>query len=167
MNAIPKLMESSDILLLTKLNFIFKYSSKEEIIEYLMKLKEEYTTKGSIEGLILLGSTAESSLLLDNFVDNTDDIFICYIFKMMFCNKFPKNIGKVELELFDCLNRLKKWNERIILEQKVSEIANTQIIPRLNVEYILTCFFCGMKIQEKNELLKSILFMNSKNSQYV
>ena len=86
---------------------------------------------------------------------------------MMFCNKFPKNIGKVELELFDCLNRLKKWNERIILEQKVSEIANTQIIPRLNVEYILTCFFCGMKIQEKNELLKSILFMNSKNSQYV
>lgn len=147
---------------------MLNYTSKEEIIEYLMKLKEDYVAKGLIEGLILTGSSAESSFLLDNFLDKTDDILICYILKMIFCNRFPKNIQKLELELFDCLNKLKKWNERILLCQKVNELSNTTLIPKFNVEYILTCFFCGMKMQEKNEQLRSILYMNNnKDTQYV
>jgi hypothetical protein len=146
---------------------MLKYSTKDEIMEHLVQLKEMYLSKGLIEGLIILGSSEDSSTLLDNFLDKTDDILICYILKMIFCNKFPKAIYKVELELFDSLNRLKKWNERIILSQKVRELSNVTIVQKPNLEYILTCFFCGMKIQEKNEQLRSILFMNNKDTQFV
>jgi len=118
MKSIPQLFGSDDIYLLTKLKFMLKYSPKEEIIEYLIKMKDDYIQKGMIEGLILLGSSQESSSLLDTFLNNTDDILICYILKMIFCNKYAKCITKLETELFECLNRLKKWNERITLSQK-------------------------------------------------
>jgi len=35
------------------------------------------------------------------------------------------------------------------------------------VEYILTCFFCGTKMQEKNEQLRNVLLMNNKDTQYI
>jgi len=49
----------------------------------------------------------------------------------------------------------------------VRELSNVTIVQKPNLEYILTCFFCGMKIQEKNEQLRSILFMNNKDTQFV
>ena len=169
MKIIPQLFVSDEITLLAKLNFMLKYSPKEELIELLLKLRDDYMSKGLLEGLILLGSNYESSQLLDNFLDKKDDILICYILKMIFCNKFKESIYKVELELSECLNSLKKWNERIILIQKVKDLSNNSSTSlKLNsAEYVLTCFFCGMKMQEKNEQLRNILFMNNKDTQYV
>lgn len=179
----PKLNEfliNKDISILIKLVYIFKHADKENLILCLQALENFYVENGYLEGLIITGNSKKSIQMLQKYLDYSDDLLVAVILSKFFVNSKENFHSKCENELYDSLNRMKMFNERIHLSQKLNEIVShmekgfkhpqagekkSSIIGTStfnSAEFILNCFYCNAKISPDRADQFRNLFMNNK-----
>jgi hypothetical protein len=160
-------LENSSISILLKLIFIFKHESKEDIKTHLATLENYYASVGMLEGLIITGGSKLSVNLIKNYLNKSDDLLVSVILSKFFLegDRFSK---ACESDLYETLNRLKMFNERILLSQKLNEItshmekkATSDKKPQF--EWILSCFYCGIKIHSDKADQFKYMFLNNKD----
>lgn len=180
-------MDNSKISILFKLLYLIKFVSKQEMKEYLEIIIKDTIDNGKVEGLILTGNTRSSVKILENYINKSDDLLVTYILAKFFVEHSERFYKTCENDLFEVLNRLKMFNQRIFLNQKLNELYATLMSRALNtplnknrknnqneaVEFVLNCFYCNIKIQadkadqfkmyltnhkEPNEMVSGILF---------
>lgn len=180
---INEFLKNQDTSIMIKLIYIIKYSNMEDIISHLEVLEEFYINSGNLEGLIVSGNTANSIRLLQNYTNKTDDLLVCYILSKFFVDAKDIFFTKCESDLFESLNRLMMFNERIHLTQKLNEITahlrrassiylnSPGLEKKINinnsnnfVELVLNCFYCNTKIyKDKIDQFRN-MSMNNKES---
>jgi hypothetical protein len=155
-NKLTEFLLNEEISIVLKLIFLFKHSSQEDLIINLDYLLNFYISKGYLEGLILTGNSQKSITLLQNYLNATDDLLVSVILSKFFIDPKENFYSRCETELFDTLNRMKMFNERLHLNQKLNEIVlhmekgykvsdNKGLLPT-SAEFILNCFYCNAKI---------------------
>jgi hypothetical protein len=179
-------LKNEDTTLILKLIYILKYSTAEEITSQIEILEEFYLNSGYLEGLILSGNSKSSIKLLENYLNKTDDLLVSYILSNFFVDSKDIFYTKCESELFESLNKLMMFNERIHLTQKLNEITAHMSRPpmmspsspnqekKINftannfVELVLNCFYCNAKIyKDKMEQFRNLFLNNKESSEYV
>lgn len=183
----PKLNEflhNKEIPLLIKLIYILKHAHQEELIALLDTLEAIYIEKGLLEGLILTGNSRKSIQLLQNYLDISDDLLVCVILTKFFVDSKDNFYSKCEGELFDTLNRMKMFNERIHFNQKLNEIVlhmekGFKMIAQdkksgqpasiyTSAEFILNCFYCNAKISaDKADQFRNLPVHNKEGNEIV
>jgi hypothetical protein len=161
-------LENPNISILLKLIFLFKHASKEDVRTHLSTIENYYTAQGMLEGLIITGTAKMSVNLLRNYLNKTDDLLVSVILSRFLLDgdKFSKSI---ESDLYETLNRLKMFNERILLNQKLNEIsAHLEKKPSsdkksTSFEWVLSCFYCGIKIHSEKADQFKYMFLNNKD----
>ncbi len=186
---LPEFLVSQETSIFLKLLFILKFSNSEEIKNHLQILEHFYAHSGYLEGLIITGYSHNSTLLLQNYINKTDDLLVSYILSKFFVDSKEIFFNKCESELFDSLNRMMMFNDRINLTQKMNEILlHMTRSPTINlnsptfekkinyanlsgnnfVELVVNCFYCNTKIyKDKIEQFRNIFLNNKDSSEYV
>ena len=115
-------MNCSKISILFKLIFILKYIPKQEIKYYFDIIIQDCIDNGKVEGLIISGNTKSTLQILENYIDKTDDLLVTYFLAKFYIEHKERFYKACENDLFECLNRLKMFNQRIFLNKKLNEI---------------------------------------------
>ena len=136
---------------------------------------------GKVEGLIISGNTNSTLKILQKYMDKSDDLLVTYFLAKFYVEHKEKFYKSCENELFECLNRLKMFNQRIFLNQKLNEIHSTIIAKTGNatqhqtkkhqneiLEFVLNCFYCNIKIQaDKADQFKCLMVSNKEPNELV
>jgi hypothetical protein len=175
---IKEFLTCKEINIFLKLIFILKHNSKEEMILNLNIMKDYYRENALLEGLIITGKELDSAILLQNYLNKTDDLLVTNILVKFFVNPSENFYTKCENDLFEILNKMKMFNERIHFNQKLNEIYShlekgvkegTGAVEKKSgnlsqwTEMILNCFYCNSKIHSDRADNFRNLFMNSKD----
>lgn len=177
---------NKDVSILLKLLYLFKFYPKDDILIYLEKLENFYVENSLLEGLIITGSSKKTINLLENYLNSSDDLLVVVILSKFFVDGKDLFYKKCESELYETLNRLKMFTERIHLNQKLNEIfshlngsskANnvSPLIDRKHLnsiphsmEVVINCFYCNTKIYvEKQEQFRYTFNNNKEGNEYV
>jgi hypothetical protein len=160
-------LENKDISIILKLIYLFKHENKEEIRSYIGILENFYASQGLLEGLIITGCSKISVNLVKNYLNKTDDLLVSVILSKFFLEneKFSRSI---ESDLYETLNRLNMFNERILLNQKLNEISShldkkISSDKKHQFEWILYCVFCSTKIHADKADQFKYMFLNNKD----
>ena len=159
-----------------KLIYIFRYISKDEVIDYFHKLINDCIQHGKIEGLIITGNTNFTINILSKYIDKTNDLLVTYILSKFFLDHKEIFFKTCENDLFDSLNKMKMFNQRIILNHKLNEIyahisgkignSGQPIYKKYShneiLEFVINCFYCNVKIQPDKADQFRTLFINNK-----
>jgi hypothetical protein len=181
-NKLSDFINNKDLSVLLKLIYLFKYSPKEEIIVLIEKLESFYEEKGLLEGLIITGNSENSITLLQNYLNNSDDLLVTLILSKFFIDHNHIFVKKCETELFETLNRMRMFTERIHLNQKLNEIISH--ISSINIrnisgdkkhlmshnmtEWVINCFYCNIKIHaEKTDQFRYLMMNNKDGTEWV
>jgi hypothetical protein len=173
---------NKEISLLLKLVYILKNNNYSDLINNLELLQNYYAENGILEGLILTGNSYKSIVLLQSYLDKTDNILVPVILSKFFVDQNESFYTQVEDTLNETLNRMKMFNERIFLNQKLNEIvshlekgfrihgdkkSSTILNNHNSTEMILSCFYCNAKIHaERADQFKN-LFVNNKEENVI
>lgn len=109
-------------------------------------------------------------------MDKTDEILVVYILSKFFLFSHEKIYRRIELEFFDCLNKMQMYVERINIDNKIKEqlkiLGSCQQLDsqkkneKKGAEYALTCFFCQTSINQDRQDQRNS-FVNKDNVPYV
>ena len=143
---------------------------------YLAQLEHFYVSNGYIEGLVITGDSPASITLIENHLDKTEEILVVYILSKFFVNPNERIYKSIESEFFECLNKMKMFNERIHIDMKIREtlkiLNNNQQQESMKksdkrgAEFTLTCFFCLTSINQDKPDQRNP-FVNKDNVPYV
>ncbi len=179
---IKEFLTCKEINIFLKLIFILKHNSKEDMIMYLNIMNDYYRDNGLLEGLIITGRGSDSGLLLQNYLNKTDDLLVTNILVKFFVNSKENFYTRCEDDLFEILNRMKMFNERIHFNHKLNEIYShfekgfkdssglgEKKSGNLSqwTEMILSCFYCNAKIHSDKADNFRNLFLNSKDKSQI
>lgn len=149
-----QLLNHDSLSLLFKLIILFKYYSFQDIEQYLKALMNVNIKNARIEALIITSNTKVSVSLLQNYIDQTDDIFTTYFITRFFNDDTtqPIQLYKIVEESFiESLNKLKLFTERLLTNQiidslidKIESGRHNHINSQSEKEYY--CYFCDGKI---------------------
>jgi hypothetical protein len=172
-----------EISLLFKLLYIIKHDSKTQLLHHLLMLEKHCIESTSLEGLVITGSSPKSITLIQNYINKTDDLLVSAILSKFFIDSKNKFHNQLENELDEALNKMKMFNERIQLNQKLNEIVShfqkglksfthtdkkTGLILQNNLELILNCFYCNAKIHaDKADQFRNLFANNRDGNEYV
>ena len=116
---------------------------------------------------------------MKKFIDKKDDLLVTYILAKLFLDQKDRFYKNCENDLFESLNKLKMYTQRILLTHKLNEIhlnilsmtnSNNQNIIKKNnqidaIEFSIYCFYCNLKIQsDKSHQFRSL---NSNNNEAI
>jgi len=181
-NKIDDLIRNNKISISIKLITILKFISKEDIKSNLDIILNDCIDNGKIEGLIISGNTDSTIKILQKYLDKTDDLLVTYFLAKFYVDHQERFYRSCENELFECLNRLKMFNQRIFMNQKLNEIQSLIITKTGNinhvhnrknnqndiVEFVLNCFYCNIKIQaDKADQFKCLMVSNKEPNELV
>jgi hypothetical protein len=115
---------------------------------------------------------------LKKFIDKKDDLLVTYILAKLFLDQKDKFYKNCEDALFESLNKLKMFTQRILLSHKLNEIHmsilsktnsnNQNLIKKFNqidtIEFSIYCFYCNLKIQsDKSDQFRSLNANNTES----
>lgn len=174
-------MSNNRISVVFKLIFIFKYAAKQDIQAYFDIIIQDCINNGKIEGLIISGNTNPTLKILEKYMDKSDDLLVTYFLAKFYIEHKEKFYKSCENELFECLNRLKMFNQRIFMNQKLNEIHSIIIAKTGNtnqhhtkkhqiegMDFVLNCFYCNIKIQaDKADQFKCLMVSNKEPNELV
>lgn len=119
---IHEFLSNREIPLMIKLLYILKNDNNEQLSHHIQILENNCIESRSLEGLIITGSSQKSIYLIQNYINKTDDLLVSVILSKFFVDSKNKFYIQLENELNEALNRMKMFNERIMLNQKLNEI---------------------------------------------